>query len=345
MVETRGGEENLDRRGSDLGQWSEPPAATRAVMSIRKFDLQGHRGARGLRPENTLPSFEAAFDAGVTSVETDVHLTADGAAVLFHDHTISERLCRLRPGASSPDPSVLPPLPTLSLAQLRGYRADRNPDPRRFPGQDAGVTPAAEAFAAYRGLDLYTPPTLDELFAFAGAYAGALGAAAGKTLEQRARAAQVGFGLELKRVPARPGLLGDDYDGSGPALLEQRVVEAVRRAGLLGRTTVRSFDHRCVLHLRALEPEIRTAVLVTGTAPVDPAALASGAGADLYCPDAEFLDELQVRQLRGAGIRVLPWTVNEPDDWVRLLEWGVNGITTDYPDRLAGLLRQREVEF
>jgi glycerophosphoryl diester phosphodiesterase len=131
--------------------------------------------------------------------------------------------------------------------------------------------------------------------------------------------------------------------GSGPGLLEERVVEAVRRAGVVRRTVVRSFDHRCVLHLRGLEPGIRTAVLVAGTAPVDPAALARAAGADLYCPDANFLDELQVRQLQEAGVRVLPWTVNEPGDWLRLLEWGVDGITTDFPDRLAEVLRQRGV--
>src|SRR5262245_31234160 len=65
-----------------------------ALKRKRAFDLQGHRGARGLRPENTLPSFEAAFDAGVSTVETDIHLTADGVAVIFHDDTLSERLCR-----------------------------------------------------------------------------------------------------------------------------------------------------------------------------------------------------------------------------------------------------------
>src|SRR5438132_2780235 len=98
---------------------------------MRRFDLQGHRGARGLRPENTLPSFEAAFDAGVTSIETDVCLTADGVPVLFHDAALSECLCRLLPGATGPEPARRPALCGLTLAQLRGYRADRNPDPSR----------------------------------------------------------------------------------------------------------------------------------------------------------------------------------------------------------------------
>src|SRR6185437_3481876 len=98
-------------------------------MSPGTFDLQGHRGARGLRPENTLPSFEAALDAEVTSIETDVHLTADNVPVLYHDHTLSERLCRLLPAGTGPAPARRPLLRRLTLAQLRGYRADLNPDP------------------------------------------------------------------------------------------------------------------------------------------------------------------------------------------------------------------------
>jgi glycerophosphoryl diester phosphodiesterase len=314
-------------------------------MPTRTFDLQGHRGARGLKPENTLPAFETAFDIGVTSVETDVHLTADGQPVLYHDHAVTDRLCRALLRAPGPDPTLRPPLSSLTLAELRGYCADRNPDLSRFPIQDAAVTPVAAAFAAERGIDPYTPPTLDDLFAFAAAYAGQLGTTAGKAERQQERAGEVRFDLELKRVPSRPQVMGDGYDGSAATLLEERVVQAVRRAGVLGRTSVRSFDHRCVLHLRALEPGLQTAVLVSGTAPVDPASLARAAGADSYCPNAEFLDELQIRQLQGAGVRVLAWTVNDPEQWLVLLGWGVDGITSDYPDRLARVLRERGVEF
>src|SRR5437868_7813113 len=98
------------------------------------FDLQGHRGARGLKPENTLPAFEVAFDLGVTTVETDLHLSRDGVPVVTHDPEISEHLCRLPEGKAAPDPLTRPPVRALTLAQLRQYRADGNPDPRRFPG-------------------------------------------------------------------------------------------------------------------------------------------------------------------------------------------------------------------
>ena len=74
------------------------------------FDLQGHRGARGLKPENTLPSFEVALDLGVTSIETDIHLTRDAVPIVFHDDTIGERLCRVVPGSFAVDPAERPAL-------------------------------------------------------------------------------------------------------------------------------------------------------------------------------------------------------------------------------------------
>src|SRR5438874_9848586 len=92
------------------------------------LELQGHRGARGLKPENTLPSFEAAFDAGVSSVETDVRLSADGMLVLFHDDLLTERLCRLAPGShAAVDFHEEPFLSSFSMAELRCFLVDRNP--------------------------------------------------------------------------------------------------------------------------------------------------------------------------------------------------------------------------
>jgi len=302
------------------------------------FDLQGHRGARGQKPENTLPSFEAAIDSGVTTVETDLHLTRDGIPILCHDPILPGRVCH----AVSGSPSLIS---RLTLAQLRGFRADRNPDPERFPEQDAAVTPLARLFAQSHGIDPYTVPTLLDLFEFTAAYASEPGRRAGKSDAQRARAGAVQFDLELKRVPGHPEFIGDGFDGSTPALLEERLVEAIERAGVSQRTRVRGFDHRCVRAVKQLMPSLRTAVLIGGMAPLAPAALAHAAQATTYCPDFAFLDEVQVKQLHAAGVQVVPWTVNEPADLVRLLDWNVDGVATDYPDRLARILRERGIAF
>jgi glycerophosphoryl diester phosphodiesterase len=302
------------------------------VRQVIVFDLQGHRGARGLKPENTLPAFEAALDIGVTSIETDVHLTRDGVPVLIHDPQLG--CVANRPMVSS-----------VTFAEMRSYRVDQNPDVQRFPRQDASVTPLARWFAQQKQIDPYSPPSLYELFAFVEAYAGSAGAAAGKSAAQRTRAEQLRFDLELKRVPFYPALIGDDYSGETSALLEQRVVEIVRAAKVVQRTVVRSFDHRCVRFLRQMEPGFTGAVLTAYTAPVSIVRLVRAADAQVYCPSYEFLDAAQVRQAHAEGIRVLPWTVNDSDAWARLVDWGVDGITTDYPDQLAVWLRECGIEF
>src|SRR5258708_32068720 len=170
---------------------------------LPRFDLQGHRGARGLKPENTLPSFEAALDAGVSSVETDLHLTRDGAIVLCHE-----------------------PVAALTLRELRSRPANRNSDPTRFPTQDAVVTALAGWFAERHGIDAFAIPTLSDLFLFAAAYAGEPGAHIGKSSIHRTRAARLGFDLELKRVPFHPDRTSDGFTGATAGLLQPPLLAA-----------------------------------------------------------------------------------------------------------------------
>jgi glycerophosphoryl diester phosphodiesterase len=309
------------------------------------FDLQGHRGARGRKPENTLPSIEVALDSGVTSIETDIHLSRDGVPVLYHDAFLSDQLCRALRGRRVPDLAQRPRVRDLSLRQLYSYAADRNPDPERFPEQDAAPTPLARRYARQHARHPYSLPALSDLFAFAAAYAGEWGATAGKTPEQQARARAVRFDLELKRVPFSPEIIGDAFDGKGLGLLEKSILAAARSAGVLGRIAVRSFDHRCVRALTRHKPALAAGVLIAETAPVSPVRLVREAGASTYCPAYEYLDREQVRQCQAEGIRVVPWTVNDLEAWRRLLDWGVDGITTDFPDRLAALIRHEGIAF
>src|SRR5438132_4195047 len=193
----------LARRASEVPRWRVGLTIRHAALAgertmTRKhiFELQGHRGARGLKPENTLPSFEAAFDAGVSSVETDVRLSADGMPVLFHDDLLTEQLCRVAPGSrAAVDFHEEPFLSSFSMAELRCFLVDRNPDARRFPRQTHDLSPLAEMFAAQQGMAPYAIPTLVDLFGFARAYAGSLGNKAGKTPAQQKRAAKVRFDL------------------------------------------------------------------------------------------------------------------------------------------------------
>lgn len=222
---------------------------------------------------------------------------------------------------------------------------DKNPDPIRFPHQDAQATPLAELFVKERPQNIFDIPTLDDLFAFVQAYAGPLGKAAGKTKKQQAQASRIILDLELKRVPYRPEWIADDFAGRGPGIMEKLVIGVIRKFGFLKRVRVRSFHHSCVKSFRRLAPEVSTAVLVADTAPIAPSALVRQAKAGYYCPSFEFLDKTQVEEIHAVGLKVLPWTVNEPEDWDKLIAWQVDGITTDYPDRLGAYLKKRKIPF
>lgn len=286
------------------------------------MEVQGHRGACGLMAENTLPSFEVALDFGVDSIETDVHLSKDGVPVLFHDAQITENLC---PGQSAGNPRVR----SLTLTELRAFRILNSPMER--------ATKAAAQFAVERGVHPFGIPTLAELFEFVKAYA----ESPAKTSRQREAARRLWFDVELKRVPFRPEVIGDGFDGTGPALLETSVLDAIHEAGVLERTRVRGFDHRSIMAIRRMEPRLTTGLLVYHTAIAHPELLLNAAGAELYCPDYLFVDADIVRRVHGAGKRIIPYSVNDPEDWRRLCEMGVDGITTDYPDRLIAWLACR----
>jgi glycerophosphoryl diester phosphodiesterase len=300
------------------------------------FEVQGHRGARGLRPENTLCGFEVALDLGVSSIETDVHLTHDGVPVLCHDAAITGRLC-------SPAPVESLPISGLTLAELRGFRVDRSPDPQRFPDQVAEVGPFARTFADARGIDPLGIPTMSELLAFAVDYTEEPGKRAGKNPAQQQKVRRVVLDFELKRVPYLPANIGDAFDGTTASILERRIAEEAITAGMLDRVRIRSFDHRCLWAIRELESRLQTAVLIANTAPVRPGDLVDAAGAELYCPDYNFVDAEVVRQVHAANKRIVPWTVNYPPEWNRLVKWGVDGITTDFPDQLIKWLRKRRI--
>src|SRR5262249_48841129 len=156
--------------------------------------------------------------------------------------------------------------------------------------QDAAPTPLALAFSREHGFDPHAVPALADLFRFVAAYAGEAGRQAGKTEQQRRQASRVRFDLELKRVPFHPETIGDRFDGSGPGLLEERVVAAVQAAGVLSRIGVRSFDHRCVKALLQLESSLTGGVLLGYTACIDPVALTLAVGARDFCPSYEYLD-------------------------------------------------------
>ena len=280
------------------------------------FDVQGHRGARGLRPENTLPAFEAALDLGVTTLELDLHFSADDQVVVWHDPVVDETKC----GAGAQGTVAVR---SLTAQELAGFVCDQNPDPERFPDQVA--EPGALAGADYGII------TLGQLFEFVERYA----ASPDKTDAQRAAASDVMFNIETKRVRAEPANIDDGFDGTNPGEFELAVLAAIADAGFGDRVVIQSFDHRSLRAIATVNADIRLAPL-TGDRVANPGLYAEW-GADIWSPRASTLDAAGIEAAHAAGLLVVPWTVNDMEDVRALIELGVDGVITDRPDLvLAG---------
>lgn len=293
------------------------------------FDLQGHRGARGLAPENTLAGFARALAIGVTTLEMDIAVTADGVVVVSHDPALNPEITR-GPDGSFIDPPG-PPIRSLTLAELRRFDVGRiRPGSRTaalFPHQ----VPA----------DGERVPTLAEVIA----------------LTRRSGAGSVRFNIETKLFPDRPHLT------VSPEEMAERLVAVLEAEGVADRAMVQSFDWRSLRWVMANRPRVETAWLTTAAtlaaqrgrpspwlAGFDPAAhggsvprTVHAAGGRIWSPDHRTLTKAEVAEARALGLRVIPWTVNEPAEIERVLGWGVDGLISDYPDRLRAVLARRGI--
>ncbi len=289
------------------------------------FDLQGHRGARGLAPENTLAAFERALAIGVSTLELDVGITADGVPVIVHDIALNP--------ATTRDPAgrwitASPLVRSLTLEELQRFDVGRS-DP---------ASSYARPFATQAPSDGERIPTLASLFARV----------------EELGADPVRFNIETKIDPRRPA------DTADPDAFVRAILDAVREAGVLERVTLQSFDWRTLLAARRLAPGLATACLTTqgGNADVRDAAgtwtaglrladhgsvprLVKAAGCAVWSPNFRHLDRRSVGEAQDLGLQVIPWTVNQPGDMARLLDWGVDGLITDFPDRLRELMATR----
>lgn len=314
----------------------------------RRVEIHGHRGARGLRPENTLPAFELALDLGVTALELDLHLTNDGIPVVCHDPRLSPRLARRAPGVDSseiPDSAALPAIAGMTYRQLKHYLVDRNPEPRRFPEQRAVAGALAQWFAEQYHLPPFAIPTLGDVFEFVSAYAGQPGEKVGKPEDKRQRAASVIFNIELKRDPKRPENIPDRFDGQQPGHFEQAVWETINKHRVQRRCIIQCFDWRVLRIFHAFDASLALSALLDSAPPADLTEQLNLVKATIYSPNHQRLTEPLTKAVQQSGKRVIPYTINEESRMATLLDWGVVGIITDFPDRLLRLVQSRHLDY
>ncbi len=263
-----------------------------AVAAPRRVQVHGHRGARAMRPENTIPAFRYAIAAGVDVLELDMAVTRDNVIVVSHDPYLEPPVC------SGPREKAV--IRELTLAEVRQWDCGAKQNPA-FPKQQP--VPGTRV------------PTLDEVFALApqGVF---------------------DFNIETKIFADRPQLTPP------PDEFAQMVLDKIRKYGLEKRVILQSFDFRTLHSMKRLAPDIRRAALYSG-APKDFVEIAREADAGIISPEFHLVTPEQVKAAHAAGLTVIPWTANKPEDWDRLLAAGVDAIITDDPAALIAHLKQK----
>ena len=281
----------------------------------RQVEVIGHRGARGLFPENTVEGFVQSLEMGVHSFELDVGMTADGVIVVCLDPALNPDITRDVSGQWLN--GTRPLIHQLTFDAVRSYDVGR-------------IRPASLYRVLYRAqkpLDGARIPTLREVLSLSG---------------------EATFIIELKTDPRRPDWTAD------PVTLAEAVLKVVDAAGATGRVILESFDWRGPAHIRRIRPEIRLAWLTradttrdaalwwNGASPADyrnsvPATVAAQGG-QIWAPMAETLSRPAVAEAHDFGLRVVPWTVNRRAMMRQLIAWGADGLITDRPDLAMALL-------
>lgn len=306
------------------------------------FDIQAHRGGMGLITESTLEAFANALALGVSTLELDTQVTQDGFVVVTHDRQVLAHRCRDTEAAFAKDPDfpyVGKYIKELSLAQVQtldcgSQRAAAHPNQKTVPG--AHLLQLAEVFA----------------------------------LVKRSQADDVMLNIETKVEAGAP------QETVEREQFVRAVLTEIRAHKMLEQVTIQSFDWGALMLVRELEPTLPIVALSnaqsflqcgmeggspwTGGIDMDdfdcnlPEAAASF-GADAISPvhgspqegritDADytpFVTRAMVEQAHGLGLKVIPWTIDDTATLQYLVDMGVDGIITNYPDRLKAVLQAR----
>ena len=274
------------------------------------FDLQGHRGCRGLMPENTVPAFLKALDLGVTTLELDVVISKDRQVVVSHEPYFNSAFS-IRPDGKPVDKSEEKSLNLyqMNYADIKRYDVGSNGNP---------AYPEQQKLKTYK-------PLLSEVIEQVEAYR--------KTKNLPA----FSYNIELKSEPS-------EYNKSQPepATFCDLVQVIIKKQLSPDQITIQSFDFATLKHWKQQAdqnryPTVRLAALVENMRSPKKNIADLGFKPDIYSPYYRLLSADKIARLHEQGIKVIPWTVNQRDDMARLKTQGVDGLITDYPNRAIGL--------
>jgi glycerophosphoryl diester phosphodiesterase len=277
------------------------PFMANAQVYTPKFDVQGHRGARGLRPENTIPAFLFALEAGVTTLEMDLVITSDKQIVVSHDPWLSANICTDPSGKSySEKEEKKYNIYQMTYDQVKQF--------------DCGVK-GNEKFPEQQKMSAVKPLLSDVI----------------EAVEDHIRSYtryEVDYNVEIKSEKDT-----DNKFHPAPEEFSDLVYNFIDQYLPWDRVVIQSFDFRVLKYWHEKHPEVRLAALVENLNSIDHNLDDLGFTPVIYSPYFKLINKAKVEYLHKKKIRVIPWTVNEVTDMLSLKGMGVDGFITDYPDR------------
>ncbi len=273
----------------------------------KTLDIQGHRGARGLMPENTIPGFIEALNIGATTLELDLAVTKDHELLVSHEHYINATYCLDTTGAPiSKEKEKEYNIYQMTYEEVKAYDCGIKPHPH-FPQQ--------KKFSVAK-------PLLKELVTAVNEY-------------QTKNNKLVKYNIEIKCSPA-----GDNTYHPDPKVFSDLVYSFIQQHMDPKLVNVQSFDFRVLRYFHEKYPDIKLAVLVGSDHQVDNTLNDLGFTPPIYSCGYKKLTQEIVQDIQTRGMAVIPWTVNETKAMQQLIDFGVDGIITDYPDRLVNLMNK-----
>ncbi|WP_299703106.1 glycerophosphodiester phosphodiesterase [uncultured Pontibacter sp.] len=275
------------------------------LPALPAFDTEGHRGARGLMPENTIPAMRKAIDLGMTTIEMDCHITKDRKVVVTHDPHINPAYARTPDGRDfTKEESKNYAIYQMDYAEVRKF--------------DMG-TKFYDLYPQQQKMEAYIP-LLEELIDSVQNY-----------LEVKGLP-QVFYNIETKSVAKNDNQLHPE-----PAVFMDLMVEVIERKGITPWVIIQSFDPRTLQELNKRYPHIRTSLLVSNQDTFEQNIERLGFIPVVYSPNYKLVTAELLQKCHEKQIKVIPWTVNTAEEIARLRALGVDGIITDYPNLLSTL--------
>jgi glycerophosphoryl diester phosphodiesterase len=264
------------------------------------FEWQGHRGCRGLYPENTIPAMLHAVDLGVTALEMDVVITKDKQVILSHEPYFHHHI------TTTPVNSFIK---EDEYTKFNIYQMTHN----QVSEFDVGMKPHPE-FLQQKKIRVIKP-LLSEVIDIVEAYT------ASRKLP-----------FQFYNVEIKSGESTDELYHPSPSEFVELVMQVIKSKNVEGRSNILAFDIRALQYLHAKYPLIKTTLLVEDKANVKNDVSKLGFVPAIYSPDYKLVDQSVVTECKEMGMKIIPWTVNDIAEIKQLIEWGVDGIVTDYPN-------------